>query len=61
MHLELILELSLDTLSVGFDVVSVSEGEEVVGLLLLLNGILLMLQGLVLLLLVIEVQELLLH
>jgi hypothetical protein len=61
MYLELILELNLDALSVGFDVVSVSEGEEVVGLLLLLNGILLMLQGLVLLLLVIEVQELLLH
>ena len=61
MHLQLILELSLDALSIGFDVVSVGEGEEVVRLLLLLNGILLMLQGLVLLLLVIEVQELLLH
>ena len=43
MHLELILELSLDALSVGFDVVSVGEGEEVVGLMLLLNGILFML------------------
>jgi hypothetical protein len=61
MHLEFILELSFDALSVGFNLVSVSEREKVIGLLPLLNDILLELLYLVLLFLVIEVQELLLH